>query len=67
MSLILERARLYGQQKRLAADAGLSEVELSRLLHEQREKFENLLDLLGLEVVDKDHVQSLRKVLKEVL
>jgi len=45
----------------------MSEVELSRLLHEQLPKFIHVLDLLGLEVVDANYVQAMKTVLKETL
>lgn len=60
--------RAYGRhQKVLAADLGVSDVELSRILADQLPKFVRLLDLLGLEVVAAGHVEDLRAVLKEVL
>ncbi len=57
----------YGQHKRLALDAELSDTELSRLLNDHLPKFTRLLELLGLEVVEAGHVDDLRRVLKQVL
>jgi hypothetical protein len=62
-----EAVRSYGLHKQLALDLRMSDTELSRLLREQAPKLINLLSILGLEVVDAEHVNSLKRVLKEVL
>lgn len=64
---ITESVRAYGLQKALAQDVGLSDTELSRVLHEQMPKILKVLGILGLEVVPADHVADLRRVLKEYL
>jgi len=60
-------ARSYGLQKQLAAAAGMSDSMLSKYLDEQLPRLCVLLDLLGLEITDRGHVDNLRRVLKEVL
>ena len=65
--LIQDRARSYGQQKALAQDIEVSEVELSRLLHDHAPKLIKLLSVLDLEVTESNLVVDLRKVLKAVL
>lgn len=65
--LVLAAVRSYGQQKRLASDLGLSDVELSRLLNDQLPRVCALLARLDLEVVPAGHVTDLRRVLKAVL
>ena len=65
--LIQDRARAYGQQKALAQDIEVSEVELSRLIHDHAPKLIKLLNVLDLEVVESNLIVDLRKVLKAVL
>ena len=48
-------------------DLGMTESTLSKLLEIQVPHLVQLLDRLGLEVVEKGHVASLRAVLKAVL
>lgn len=67
MNRLSEAVRSYGLQKVLAQDVGLSDVELSRVLHEQAPKLIKVLSVLGLELVPSGHVQDLRRVLKECL
>lgn len=64
---IAAAVRAYGAQKVLASDLTMNDVELSRLINDHAPKLCALLAQLGLEVVDADHVSSLRKVLKSVL
>ncbi len=59
--------RAYGQQKRLALDLEMTDVELSRLVNDQLPKLCALLAHLQLEVVPAGHVSDLRRVLKVVL
>ena len=59
--------RAFGAQKVLAIETGLEEAALSKLLSEQLPKFNRLLEVLDLEVVERGHVANLRAVLKEVL
>ena len=56
-----------GAQKNLALELGLSDTEVSRLLHQHLPQICRLIEHLGLEVVDAGHVEDLRKVLKVVL
>lgn len=67
MTRLTEAVRAYGLQKALAQDVGLSDTELSRVLHEQAPKLIKVFSVLGLELVEQGHVNDLRKVLKEVL
>lgn len=67
MNRLAEAVRAYGLQKQLAQDVGLSDADLSRVLHEQAPKLIRVLSVLGLEIVDASHVHHLRRVLKEVL
>jgi len=60
-------ARAYGLQKQLALDAGMSDSLLSKYLDEQLPRLCLLLDVLGLEITARGHVDDLRRVLKEVL
>lgn len=60
-------ARTFERQKQLAAEVGMTDSTLSKYLHEQLPRFCVLLDTLGLEVVPKDHLNDLKRVLKEVL
>ena len=68
---ISERVRAgvktFGLQKQLAAEMGVSDVELSKFLEGQLPKFARLLQALDLEVVDVGHLADLRRVLKTVL
>lgn len=64
---LADAVRSFGAQKVLARDVNMSDAELSRLLHEQAPKLIKVLTVLGLAVVDADHVASLRAVLKAVL
>lgn len=66
-SRLSEAVRAYGLQKVLASDVGLSDTELSRILHEQAPRLIKVLSVLGLEIVPAGHVTDLRRVLKEVL
>ena len=70
-SISVERVRLsiksHGAQKTLALELGTSDANLSKFLEGQLPTFGRLLDLLGLEVVEKGHINDLRRVLKEVL
>ena len=70
-NLSAERVRAavkaYGLQKQLAIEIGMSDGNLTKYLDGQLTTFCRLLDVLGLEVVAKGHVNDLRKVLKEVL
>jgi hypothetical protein len=59
--------RAYGLQKQLALDAGMSDSLLSKYLDEQLPRLCLLLDVLGLEITARGHVDDLRRVLKEVL
>lgn len=67
MDRIRASVRAYGQQKALAMDLGMTESTLSKLLEIQVPHLVQLLDRLGLEVVEKGHVANLRAVLKSVL
>ena len=67
LNRLSEAVRAYGLQKALAQDVGLSDTELSRVLHEHGPKLIKVLSVLGLIVVDADHVDTLKRVLKEVL
>lgn len=67
MNRLSEAVRSYGLQKQLASEIGLSDTELSRILHEQAPKLVKVLTVLGLEIVPTGHVEDLRRVLKEVL
>lgn len=67
MNRLSEAVRAYGLQKALAQDVGLSDTELSRVLHEQAPKLIKVLSVLGLEIVDKDFVEALKKVVKNVI
>lgn len=67
LNRLAEAVRSYGLQKVLAQDVGLSDTELSRVLHEQAPKLIKVLSVLGLEIVPAGHVSDLRRVLKEVL
>ena len=67
MDRIRASVRACGQQKALAMDLGMTESTLSKLLEIQAPHLVQLLDRLGLEVVEKNHVASLRAVLKAVL
>jgi uncharacterized protein YidB (DUF937 family) len=67
LNRISEAARAHGMQKALAQDVGMTDAELSRLLNDQLPKVVRVLNVLGLEVVDANHVSHLRAVLKEVL
>lgn len=59
--------RTVGLQKTLAADLGMSDTQVSRLLNDEAPRVIHLLAHLGLEVVDAGHVSDLRRVLKVVL
>ena len=65
--LISRKLLSYGSQKRLALDAGMTDVELSRLLNDQAPKLLKLFDLLELEVVPAGYINNLKAVLKESL
>lgn len=67
LNRLTEAVRAYGLQKALASDLGMSDADLSRLLHDQAPKLIRVMAQLGLEVVDSGHVGDLRRVLKEVL
>lgn len=67
LTLIQEHSRAYGQQKALASEVGVSEVELSRLIHDHAPKIAKLLEVLDLEIVESGHTADLRRVLKAVL
>lgn len=67
MNRLSEAVRAYGLQKQLASEMGMSDTELSRVLHEQAPKLIKVLSVLGLEVVPTGHVEDLKRVLKEVL
>lgn len=56
-----------GSQKGIALELGMSDTDVSRLLHQHLPQICRLLDHLGLEVVEAGHVEDLRKVLKVVL
>lgn len=59
--------KAHGQQKTLAIELQMSDSNLSKFIDEQLPLFCRLLDVVGLEVVQKGHVADLRRVLKEVL
>jgi DNA-binding phage protein len=67
MARLSEAVRAYGLQKQLAQDTGMSDADLSRLLHDQAPRLIRVLSVLGLELVQAGHVTDLRRVLKEVL
>lgn len=67
MNRLSEAVRAYGLQKQLAADVGMSDADLSRLLHDQAPRLIKVFSTLGLEIVDSGHVEDLKRVLKEVL
>ncbi len=56
--------RAYGLQKQLAYEMGTSEANLSKLLDGQVPNVMRLLDLLGLEVVERGELEKLRGLLK---
>lgn len=66
-SRLAEAVRAHGLQKQLAMDVGMSDADLSRLLHEQAPKLIRVLSVLQLELVPGGHVADLKRVLKEVL
>jgi uncharacterized protein YidB (DUF937 family) len=67
MNRLSEAVRSFGLQKQLAAEIGISDTELSRLLHEQAPRLIRVMSVLGLELADAGEVSDLKRVLKRCL
>lgn len=59
--------KAYGLQKQIAAELGTSDANLSKFLDSQLPLFGRLLEVLGLEVVERGEVDELKSVLKRYL
>lgn len=59
--------KAYGLQKQIAAELGTSDANLSKFLDGQLPLFGRLLEVLGLEVVERGEVDELKSVLKRYL
>ena len=59
--------KAYGLQKQIASELGTSDANLSKFLEGQLPTFGRLLEVLGLEVVEKGEVSELKRVLKRYL
>lgn len=67
VGLIRSAVKSHGLQKQLAYELGISDANLSKFLEGQVPMLGRLLEVLGLEVVEKGEVADLRRVLKRVL
>lgn len=56
-----------GKRAALAAQAGVSEGQLSKMLNGELRRFCQILAILGLEIYPAGHVDALEKVLKAKL
>ena len=59
--------KAYGLQKQIASELGTSDANLSKFLEGQLPVFGRLLEVLGLEIVEKGEVTELKSVLKRYL
>lgn len=66
-SVLLSRYETSGKKAALAAQIHESDSQLSKLVHTHGPKLCALLDAMGLELVDKQVVSSMRVLLKEHL
>lgn len=67
LELVRAAVRAHGLHKQLAAELGLDDSTLSKLLEIQVPRILALLAALDLEIIPVGHVGDLRRVLKAVL
>lgn len=65
MSIVEDRLVLYGPRKNLAAQVGISDGQLSKLLNGSLREYCRILDALGLEIVQEDYVKALKIILQK--